>query len=69
MKGRGGGREIEEGGGEEGGREIEKGEGWRNIYLSKNKISYLVVDKSAFGEVDQAIAVEIWVSIVQEGEV
>ena len=40
-----------------------------NIYLSKNEISYLVIDESAFGEVDQAIAVEIWVPIVQEGEV
>ena len=38
-------------------------------YLSENKIPYLVIDESAFGEVDEAIAMEIGVPIIQEGQV
>lgn len=38
-------------------------------YLSKNKVSYLVVDESAFGEVDEAITVEIGIPIVQKCQI
>ena len=43
--------------------------GGRRTNLSKNEVPYLVVDESALGKIDEPVAMEIGVPIVQECEV
>ena len=38
-------------------------------YLSEDEVSYLVIDESALGKVDEPVAMEIGIPVVQKGQV
>ena len=40
-----------------------------NIYLSEDEVSYLVINESALGKVDEPVAMEIRIPVVQKGQV